>query len=148
MLTLLFNQPKGVLTTLRGESLLFLHYSEQSTCSRNIPRYISCLNRQCLRVTVSTVVRFRYYSLPDMLGWERNPHICGKVTYALLESQPRSTAYFSQDSPHVPCCRLDISLVNHFLLRYTGARSISPLRYNPLQALPVGRSPCGAWTIP
>lgn len=54
-----------------------------------------------------------------------NPHTCGKATYALLELQFRSTARFWQDSPHVPCCRLDISLVNHLHLCYTGAHPVS-----------------------
>ena len=67
-----------------------------------------------------------------MSGWIRNPRTCGKITYALalLESQTRSNAYFTQDPSYVPCCRLDISLVNYLLICHTGARPIPSLEYS------------------
>jgi hypothetical protein len=49
---------------------------------------------------------------------------------ALLESQTRSITCFPQDSSHVPCCRLDISLVNHLLVCHTGVRPIPSLEYS------------------
>ena len=119
---------KGCADHTKRRVLASLVLLNKATCSPNIFRYISCLNRQCLRGTVSvvellniTVHRRSYY----MLGWIKNPHTCGKVAYALalLESQTR----FPQDSSHVPRCRLDISVVNHLLICHTGARPILSL---------------------
>lgn len=51
----------------------------------SISRYISGLDRQRLRDTVSALVLSRQSSLTHMLGWERNPHIYGKDIYPPLD---------------------------------------------------------------